>query len=204
MVAAAALGSTRGCIGRHPSVSLSSPLIPPSLPAVVAVVLAFFALRPGKGWLRRKGTTTPVLEDGKLAPKLSGSPKVDTFVSGSRTGGGPDADTFISGPSGGGPAMPAGTLVALPASLTAASLGPDTLLQYSSGGLREPAPTAPEAPPLSTISHANAGLIQQPSVHAPPPSYISSAGLGAAGGVTVAPPASGDATGLQTASRSSG
>ena len=187
-------------------------------------VLAFLALRPHKGWLRRKAAAAPALEEGgKPAPEPDGSPEIDTFALDSRPGDNdPKIDTLLPSTcsSGGGPAAAVGMLDAQPClpslpSLPAApwaadALGPDALLPYSGPsvdaltGMREPAPTAPETPPLSSISPADAGLSQQPGMRALPLSYISSAGLGAAGGVTVAPPASGDATGLQTASRSSG
>lgn len=46
----------------------------PYFAAAVLAVLAFFALRPGKGWLRRKqpGAALDGGEDGKLSTEHSG------------------------------------------------------------------------------------------------------------------------------------
>lgn len=145
------------------------PLANPS-PAAIAAVLAFFALRPGKGWLRRKAVAAPSIEaggkpDGSL-PLGSTSQEVDTFLPGSQPG------------SGGAPAPLASSLPAAAAGFV--SLGPDTLLPQwrSQGG--EPAPTAPGVEPLSDITAADKDSQLQPAPRAVPLSYISSGGSAAA------------------------
>ncbi|KAI7844168.1 hypothetical protein COHA_002303 [Chlorella ohadii] len=46
---------------------------------VALAVLAFFALRPGKGWLRRKPSTSPNLEDGDSAAAQLAAREADSF-----------------------------------------------------------------------------------------------------------------------------
>ena len=133
-------------------------------------MLAFFALRPRKGWLRRKAVATPNIEAGGKAdgtlPLGSTSQEVDTFLPGSQLGSG-------------------GALAPLASSLPAAAagfmaLGPDTLLPQSRSPGGEPAPTAPGVEPLSNITAVDKESQLRPGPHAVPLSYISSGGSAAA------------------------
>lgn len=148
--------------------------------AVVLVALAFFALRPGKGWLRRKPLTAPAEDgsDGKAATPSSSE-------LGSRPPSGPPG----AGPSGQPPASvpplidiqgvdQVDTLLpysrGLPEGSTA---GLDTLVPYTMA--HTPAPTAPQAPSLG--NHASLGYpvsAQQPRSQHLPFSYITSEGPG--------------------------
>ena len=167
------------------------PLLPACLFAAVALaVLTFLALRPGKGWLRRKRAAMPIKEDDSNCQKSS---PTNSMAGGS------------SGAFHGLPGSPPGALldtatVGLPLPPAAAAIsaeGLDTLLPNSrrlqNGGMAaldtfldvavEPAPTAPAAPlihsrappsypaPLAPPSYP--GTSPQPL----PPSYISTAGL---------------------------
>lgn len=81
-------GGGEGCA---PAVELSSPDLlrsgPPPLPAAVLAALAFFALRPRKGWLRRK--QAPDLDEAAVPHAYQGAPTrpplsldVDTMLHG--------------------------------------------------------------------------------------------------------------------------
>lgn len=198
------------------------PFLPPSrhLSAVVLAVLAFFALRPGKGWLRRKPAAAAA---AAAAAAGGGKWGKETPTPGSSTAG---SDAALGGqPANGGiPSAappPAAAVAPLQAAWTSSSLGqdtflpysrappsslagPDTLLPYSRAAGAPPisqagvaAPTEPAAAPPSSMSSTGwpAG---QPTPQPLPPSYISSAGL------PTTPAAGSAALAGMTASRSSG
>lgn len=70
------------CLSVHDSLALF-----PRVAAVAAAVLAFFALRPGKGWLRRSAAAVAALEDGSNDESLKDSPAVGASVIGSHPSG---------------------------------------------------------------------------------------------------------------------
>ena len=189
------------------------PACPPDRTAVLAV-LAFLALRPGKGWLRRTGGAAKASAAAE-APGASGGDKgsdlegeagppppaskaealqLDTFLS-------HDTDTFLPRGSGGGggvpPALPAAPLAAQPpAAASRAEL--DTLLPHERA----------TASQLQGAGAPGLALAPGPTSHALPPSYITTAGLGAHASdplalpSTVAAASSAALSGPQTASRS--
>ena len=188
---------------------------PTHLSAVVLAVLAFFALRPGKGWLRRKPAATAAAAGGDKWGKEEPTPGSSTAASSAALGG----QQANGGPSAAPP--PAAAVAPLQAAWTSSSLGQDTFLPYSRGPpgslagpdtllpysrqagappINQPgvaAPTEPAVAPASSMSGAGwpAG---QPTPHPLPPSYISSAGL------PTASAACGAALAGMTASHSSG
>ena len=157
--------------------NLTSDQVRPPVPAAIAAVLAFFALRPGKGWLRRRVTAAPSLEAGGKYPDGGWGPG----------GGHQDIDTFLPSSQPGGSGMAGPLASSLPAAAAGfAAVGPDTLLPRSSAG--EPAPTAPGAEPLSNVTAVGKDSQLQPGAQALPLSYISSAGLGGAAAKAVPTP----------------
>lgn len=191
---------------------------------MVLAALAFFALRPRKGWLRRKGATAKAA-DAAAMPEDGGSDKSGGLEDGTSAAGlackAEVLDTFLprSGSVGGSSdsmpaALPYAQLATQPPSiavvggaLPAAAPELDSLLPLSRATASQmQAPRAPEPlPAASGPLAAPAGLL---SSHALPPSYITSAGLGShladplalPGAAGSAP--SGALTGPQTASRS--
>ena len=189
--------------------------LPPHLSVVVLAVLAFFALRPGKGWLRRKPATAAAgAGDGKWG-KETPTPGSSTAGSSAALGG----QQVMSGPSAAPP--PAAAVSPLQAAWTSSSLGqdtflpysrappsslagPDTLLPYSRAAGAPPisqagvsAPTEPAVAPPSNVSAAGwAGGSPQPARQPLPNSYLSSAGL--AGGAFAAAAHGGALTGSQS------
>ena len=203
--------------------------------AAVAAVLAYFALRPRKGWLRRKPAAVPTMEEGsnhKIGPDADLRCDVDTFMSGGTrdtNGCGPESSLAGASPATASQPLPASrgglSTQGLPTpSVGVSTVEPDTLLPASNGfnkalppeqasepvagpGVAEPdtlllpssapgsalqsapapPPTAPGAPPVSHISSAGVHPILQPGPDQLPLSYASSAWLGVASAVVVAP-----------------
>lgn len=157
-------------------------------------LLAFFALRPGKGWLRHNKAAAPTLGEGssgndaKLQPDAGA--KVDTFLPGSPPKGGSPAEGLAVAPPDG--------MLPLPHLHTASVHDNDTSVDTFLPASRstDPPPTAPTA---ALDSKLEASHTVDPSVqHAPDPlphSYLSS--VGGWRGAAIAPAAS------QTASLSS-
>lgn len=155
--------------------------------AVVLAVLAFFALRPGKGWLRHKPTAA-AMEDGKEQHTDGSSETSSAAAMGGQQGNGKASAV-------GAPHAGAATVGPLKAAWTSSTLGPDTLLPYSRAAgapsnnhAFAPAPTEPAQPPPSHVSSAGwASGGAQPGPQPLPNSYISSAGLPGGAGAAWGP-----------------
>lgn len=179
--------------------------------AAVLPVLAFFALRPGKGWLRRKPAVAATLEDGsdgKLGLAINGGQSSDKSESCDRPANGgpplglppqPLAAASDAGGSGHldtllyGNRLPTGSLEGLDTLLPGSRA--TNSVSYATDG--SPAPTQPpEQPPPNSTAVAgwpSPSLLPGPPL---PPSNITRAGLEAA---TLPAPAAAGAVALAAA-----
>ena len=164
-----------------PRLSTALAHLPTHLPAVVLAVVAFFALRPGKGWLRRKPAAAAA---AAAAAAGGGKWGKETPTPGSSTAG---SSAALGGQqANGSPSaaqQPAAAAVApLQAAWTSSSLSQDTFLPYSRAAVGPPISQAgveapAGSPPRSMAAAEWAGSSTLPGLQPLPASYVSSAGL---------------------------
>jgi len=180
-------------------------LLPPPcfahfLSAAVLAVLAFFAWRPHKGWLRQKPAVV-TLEDGSNSKRDAaidggqGSDKSDWPTNASPSQGPPPQPLAAASDAGGSGQLD--TLLFGNRLPTGSIEGPDTLLPYSAAPSSVPnADEPPVAPVLlpseqlpvdSTAGWPSPSLLPGPPL---PPSNISGAGLEAAAAAAPSQPSS--------------
>ena len=158
--------------------------LPTHLLAVVLAVVAFFALRPGRGWLRRRNATAvagpgTAAGDGKWGNETP-TPGSSTAGSSAAPGGQPANGGHSAAQ------LPAAPVAPLQAAWTSSRLSQDTFLPYSRAAgapsisqAGVAAPTEPAgAPPSSMAAAGWVGGSTLPGLQPLPASYVSSAGLG--------------------------